>query len=364
MLWLRNTILALVLIAPVSLLSADAREQQVSNRSDGRGKTAATLSQSKPAEKLPSKLRLKDVPMVRQKGNFCVPASAAMIAGYHGIKTDQDQIAFLSSAASVGNQGTQPRDMLLAMEKLGFDGRARYWKSTAEFETEVLPVVRDALTNQGPVYISFAPGVFGDSGHGCVIVGYDDRESLLLFHNPWGNFFEKNYATVASEGRGILLIEAPQSAPIASQDFIQNIRRILPGFEGDILKAAQRLKQEEWPHRLVWCSRRDAREDQKFAVDTAREEGRKILTLSFRRNPAVLIPGSNRKGDTEKYYFVTRPPEGGAQFLVREITADGWSEPELVTLGSLTRAWPTRFESNDQQKYLWELPMIELHSVD
>ncbi len=313
---------------------------------------------------LPKRFELKKVPMVVQKGNFCVPASAAMIAGFHSIDTDQDQIAFLASAQSIGNQGTNPQDMLLAMQKLGFKGQSVYWKNADAFQQHVLPRIREALVRQGPIYVSFKPGVFGDSGHGCVIIGYHDRKEQLSFHNPWGSVFEKDYADVATQARGIVLIEAPAAAPIAGEAYVEKIRRMIPTFKLPITELPQILSKNNQPHKLVWCSRRDARDDKRFAVDTARDDGRKILDLAFHRNPAVLIPRSQRNGEVSAYLFVTRPPKGGGSFMVREITADGWSEPELATLGSLTRYWPTRIESPHTDKVIWELPMIELHPDD
>lgn len=312
---------------------------------------------------LPERFECDDVPMVRQKGNFCVPASATMIAGFHGIETDQDQIAFLSSAGSFNNQGTNPHDMLLAMQKLGFVGKALYWKTPEDFQKDALPAIRDALVNQGPIYVSFRPGVFGESGHGCVIIGYHDRKEELTFHNPWGSVFTKKYEDVAVQAHGVVLIEAPEPAPIADEAFVQKTRAILPKFDRPLLELPQALSRGNLKHQLVWCSRRDARDDERFAINTARDDGRKILSLAFRRNPAVLLP-HNKDGRTTKYLFVTRPPAGGARFMVREITEDGWSEPELATLGSLTRYWPTRIESNSDAGIIWELPMIELHPDD
>lgn len=342
--------------------STDAeRLRQAAQQPEQPPKEPQEKEPEKPA--LPNQFEWDDVPMVRQKGAFCVPASASMIAGFHGIDTDQDQIAFLSSAGSFNNQGTNPRDMFLAMKKLGFQGRARHWRKAEDFHKSVLPTIRRALVNHGPIYISFKSGVFGNSGHGCVIIGYDDRQEELIFHNPWGNVFEKKYEAVATQGHGVVQIFAPDPAPIADELFIQTVRNIIPEFDGNIAELPQLLERAGQEHELVWCSRRDARDDKRFAADTARDDGRMILDLAFHRNPAVLIPGNN-DGKIEKYLFVTRPPEGGARFLAREITADGWSEPELVTLGSLTRYWPTRIESGDAEKFIWELPMIELHPDD
>lgn len=310
---------------------------------------------------IPDEFELRKVPMVKQKGNYCVPASATMIAGFHGIETDQDQVAKLSSEASESNQGTYPSDMILAMQKLGFEGQALHWKEDT-FSKEALPQIRRALIESGPIYISFRPGVFGEMGHGCVIIGYNNRREELTFHNPWGTVFKKSYSEVATQGYGVVFIDPPKAAPIASETFIQQMEQTLPKFTGNFLAVIQRLIQNKQPHELVWCSRRDARDDRRFAKDTARRDGRTILELAFERNPAVLIPYSP-DGITEKYFFVTRPPEGGASFMVREITDTGWSQPELQTLGSLTREWTTLFESKDSTGGVWELPMIELQEA-
>ncbi len=348
----------------VSLRRTDGTEftitwQQLSQEDATRLKTeqAATATTTTNAP-LPESFELRDVPMVQQKGNYCVPASAAMIAGFHGLKTDQDEIAQLSSEASVSNQGTYPADMLLAMEKLGFTGQRRHWER-ADFTDQVLPEIRKALLNRGPIYLSFRSGVFGKMGHGCVIIGYNDRRQELTLHNPWGELMTRTYEEVARDAYGVVFIDPPQTAPIASDAFIESMKQQVPHFKGNILAVSQQLTAAQIPHELLWCSRRDAREDSRFAQDTARRDGRKILELAFERNPAVLIPYSP-KGETESYYFVTRPPEGGARFMVWEINQNGWKAPALKTLGSLTRNWATRFSIANSPDSVWELPMIEL----
>ena len=84
-----------------------------------------------------------------------------------------------------------------------------------------------------------------------------------------------------------------------------------------------------------------------------------MLKLAFRRNPAVIIPNSP-KGETKSFYLVSRPPNGGAQYKVQEITPQGWGPDKLMTLGSLTREWPTLIKNNSGDHVLWQLPLIEL----
>jgi len=340
-------------------LSADDREAVLALREKEEAAAAATKPPRRAQETPPRRLKLEEVEMVVQHGNFCVPASATMIAGIHGDETSQEEVARLSSEASISNEGTYPRDMLLAMNKLSFRGRQIFWAEREHFAPQVLPAIRRHLAETGPVYISFKPGVFGSMGHGCVIVGYDDRKERLLFYNPWGNEFDKGYLHVADEGIGIVLIFPPEEAPVADEAFVGSVRRALPVFPGGIEALHAKLSGSKLPFELVWCSRGDSRQDKRFAEDTARREGRKILELAFERNPAVIVPHSPA-GETGKYYFVTRPPAGGANFLVREITGHGWSEPELLPLGRLTREWTTRLDPGGDDGTIWELPLFEL----
>lgn len=339
------------------LLRSTADNEAAASSAASAGADAREGERSQP---LPDSFELKGVPMVKQKGNFCVPASASMIAGFHGLKTDQDEVARLSSAMSEGNQGTYPGDMLLAMQKLGFSGEIVNWQESADFQARLLPEIRRTLVKTGPIYISFRPGVFGTMGHGCVIVGYDDRREELQFYNPWGEVFTKDYDRVAIDGYGVAFIDPPEPAPVATANFIKQVKSALPVFNGDFLRLSARLAESGQANELIWCSRQDARDDERFARDTARDDGRKILELAFERNPAVLLPHSEGS-HIKKCYLVTRPPEGGARFQVYTIDANGWSEPELKTLGRLTRNWATQFTASDASVKVWELPMIELH---
>lgn len=166
-------------------LAKEDRERLRAAAAKGSSKTGTATDSRQETTALPDKFELKDVPKIVQKGNFCVPASAAMIAGFHGIETDQDEVAELSSEMSASNQGTYPSDMLLAMQKLGFNGESVSWESEEAFFDKALPAIRRALVETGPIYISFRPGVFGAMGHGCVITGYNDRRKEMLFYNPW-----------------------------------------------------------------------------------------------------------------------------------------------------------------------------------
>ncbi|MEO0509558.1 MAG: papain-like cysteine protease family protein [Verrucomicrobiota bacterium] len=340
-------------------LSTTDNEQLEAWQPQANNSEIADLETAKKIAELPKRFTVRNVPMVKQELNYCVPASAAMIASFHGLKTDQYEIARMSSGMSESNEGTYPRDMLFAMKKLGFDGQLIHWKQE-EFNSGPSQAIKRALVEKGPVYISFRPGVFGDSGHGCVIVGYDDGREEFSLHNPWGNKFKKSYLDLSYDGYGIAIIAPQEAGPLASDQFIEEIMSVVPKHEGDFLALYGRIEAAGQKAGWLWCSRADARNDEDFARDTARYEGRKILERSFKRNPAVLIPYSP-DGVTGKFLFVTRPAEGGARFMVHEISTNGWNDPSLWTIGSLTRYWTTAFSIEGNEEKIWELPMIELH---
>lgn len=316
---------------------------------------------STPPER-PRKLELEDVPMVVQKENYCVPASATMIAGFHGVETNQDQVAKLSSKGSETKQGTYPSDMLLAMNKLGFTGAPMHWKDDDEFLHQALPRIKETLFKTGPVYISFKPGAFGPMGHGCVIVGYDDRKEELLFYNPWGNEFAQSYQDVSDLGYGVVFISPPKAFPVATETLLATIRKACAQYPATLFEAVQQLDRSKINYELIWCNRHDERDNRKFADNTAKRDGRNILELAFERNPAVIIPYSP-KGQVEHYLLVTRPTGGGARFEVRSLGPSGWVGPELFTLGSLTREWPTLLTVPNQEEPIWELPLIEIKGI-
>ena len=98
-----------------------------------------------------SAFSLKNVPLITQAGSYCVPTSAAMIARYHGFRTTQKELAYLSSTASRRHKGTWASDMANAMESLGFLAETRVWNDFdtdtdfARFQREVLPFIRSSL---------------------------------------------------------------------------------------------------------------------------------------------------------------------------------------------------------------------------
>lgn len=318
----------------------------------------------KPPVQVPRKVRLRGVPMVVQHGNFCVPASAAMIAQYHGLRVDQYLIATLSSAGSIGNAGTYPADMALAMEKLGFQTQTENWhlqKGEKEaFERDILPIIREGIATQGPVYVSYRAGVFGDGGHGCVIIGYDDGKKQFDLHNPWGRKFRENYDDFLWKARGIVRVEPLKNLPAASAEFIDSVQGKITGLPASMEHLWVWLQASGLTTRFTYCSRKDERESRRFAEQTARREGRLILDLAFVRSSAVVLPQSDAQGALVGLFIVTEP-DSGARFTCRYFDGKDWHPPQLLNLGDLNKAWATQIlPSNNNGAPAWDLPMIEL----
>ena len=173
-----------------------------------------------------------------------------MIARYHGFRTTQKELAYLSSTASRRHKGTWASDMANAMESLGFLAETRVWNDFdtdtdfARFQREVLPFIRSSLKNDGPLYVSFKAGVYGSSGHGCVIVGYDDRgKGELRIHNPWGKREEYTYRDFSLKAREVVRFH--MQAP-ATGDAVALEQRVIKAFHRppvDLTDAMALLKQ-------------------------------------------------------------------------------------------------------------------------
>ncbi len=251
---------------------------------------------------------------------------------------------------------------MLAMEKLGFECDSRGWDSDniteEEFKQHVLPYIKESIAVDGPMYVSFNPGVFGDMGHGCVIIGYDDRKEELYFHNPWGNKFEKEYKDVAIEASGIVRIFAPKQVKSADAAFMANVISNITVFPESLEALESLLDAASIAYNTKMCNRRDETEDRRFAAQTAKKEGRKILDIALMRNPAIIIPRCDRKGKIEGYYYAIVSKETPSKFDVRELTQDGWQPEETLNLGNLLRNWTTLVQEKDIfQPDIWELPM-------
>ena len=336
--------------------------------------TAASLSAKKDSaepqeekteesDELPSNFKFRDLPEVVQEGSYCVPACGAWIAKFHDIKTDQQEIAKLSSQGSMDNSGTNPLDMARALENFGFRYRPIINQHTAGdvdgFIAKTLPLFKEALVREGPMYISFKPGMFGANGHGCVVIGYSDTRNEMYFYNPWGQEFSQPYREVEKYTRNVIAFTPPKAMKDEAVDYAvltKALRQAIPNNAHDIMRLEAALHICGVSCKFVECNRRDLMDDEKKTERLALRESQKFIDLAMERVPAILIPQTDDEGIT-CYLFARKSPESKNKLLVQRINSQGWGDPELSSSKQLIRSWTTPVDANG--KTLWMLPMFE-----
>ena len=315
-------------------------------------------------EELPVNFKFDHLPSVVQEGSYCVPACGEWIAKFHGIETDQWEIAKLSSQGSMDNAGTNPLDMAHVMENFGFSYRLINDRHTdgdvEDFVAKTLPLLKEALVREGPMYISFMPGIFGSSGHGCVVIGYSDTRNEMYFYNPWGTEYSAPYREVEKYTRTVIAFTPPKALGDASVDctaLIKGLKQALPNHKTDVVKLQVALSITGVSFKYIECNRRDLMDDAKKTERLARRESQKFIDLAIERAPAILIPQTDDKGVTD-YLFIRKSPESKKKLLVQRIDAKGWGEPELTDSKGLVRYWTTPVAVKPGQTQ-WMLPLFE-----
>lgn len=313
----------------------------------------------------PAELTLKRVPLVKQVGHYCVPASAEMIAVYHKIRVNQTQIARFSSNDSKNHQGTYPEDMANAMENLGFVYEIKQWTWEPrkqrepipdQVRNEILPFIYKAIANCGPLYTSFKPGVFGDRGHGCVLIGYDQKKELLRFHNPWGNAFTKTFAEFAAEACEVVAFQMPPQIAGDGRAQAETIAKAVPILPAGLgpMQFVELLKKKNIPAHIQLSARRDQQQQRGSTQSWGVSQGFRIINSALRTNLVVLMPSSDPQGAVKEWILLYRDPEGDrTQLFVRRSAASGWQKEQDAWPSELTSDWAVLIGSGR-----WDLPLI------
>lgn len=308
---------------------------------------------------------LKKVPLVTQTGLYCVPASAEMIATYHKVRVNQAQIARFSSNDSKNNKGTYTEDMANAMENLGFLFEIKRWQWTprnrrealpAEVRTEIFPFIFAAITQCGPLYTSFKPGVFGDMGHGCVLIGYDQKKELFYFHNPWGNKFTKTFTEFAQEAGDVVAFQKPPALTGDGRALADKLAAALPAISAGMspAQAVTALKEHNLPASLQLCGRRDQQDQRGSTASWGVSQDNRIINAALRTNLVVLMPAANEKGDIEEWVMLYHDPDpDNPQLLARRSQRTGWKKESPVWISELTSRWAALIGTKH-----WDLPLI------
>lgn len=328
-----------------------------------KAERSSAAQEKEPAQpnELPSSFKLRGLPEVVQEGSYCVPACATVIVKFHGIETDQWEIAKLSSQNSMDNSGTYPKDMARALENFGFRFHWIDYKHASgdldDFMKKTLPQFKEALVHGGPMYISIQE-IFGGN-HGCVVIGYNDKRKKMYFYNPWGEEFPMSYKEVEQYTRRAIAFTPPTLLGDEIADctsLIETLKQILPNNAQNVLECRKTLEASSASFEFVECNRKDAMNDARLTERLARRESRKFIDLALERVPAILIPQTDDEGVTE-YIFIRKSPESKEKLLVQRIGSRGWGAPELSNSELLTRYWTTPVDVKGERQ--WLLPLFE-----
>lgn len=311
----------------------------------------------------PPRFELKNVPLVKQDGSYCVPASAAMIANFHNLRITQAQLANLSSDASRQHKGTWSGDMANAMEMLGFLSETRLWadldtdKDFARFERDVLPFIRASLQQDGPLYVSFKPGVYGTSGHGCVIVGYNDRgKGELSIHNPWGKRETYDYRDFSRKAQEVVRFRWQSPAAGDSAALEKSVMDALHRMPVDLTDAMNLLRAAGLKPALRLHGRRDRRDD-RFEIERwSLAQGFRVIKSTLAHHPLCLIPVG--RDDRIIGWYLLRNDADNPAPLVRPRGVKGWSEAARLPADTVFKTWSTSV--NIPGELNWDMPLIEL----
>ncbi|MEW6747864.1 MAG: cysteine peptidase family C39 domain-containing protein [Planctomycetota bacterium] len=155
---------------------------------------------------------LDTVPFVRQESGGCGQAALASVLAYHGLQRDPSELArdtYLSAAS-----GTLPFDLAYEAQRRGF--------ATREMRGVRLAALLLWLDAGLPVITLRAAGPpLARQHHYDVLVGYDDRDGILVLHDGERPFTMLTYASFLSHWTGwalaVLSEENVSKARLAEQ---------------------------------------------------------------------------------------------------------------------------------------------------
>ena len=141
----------------------------------------ADYAHTAPPDSIPHKLSsnhlINDVPFVRQKPYLCGPASAEMILKHLGISDiDQKQIA---SCDSDNLRGTHWLKLVAYLNKNGME-RGFYARLVVGNPEHL----KRLLTAGTPIMVRQWKNSNKKSRHYRVVVGFDDRKQVFIYHDP------------------------------------------------------------------------------------------------------------------------------------------------------------------------------------
>lgn len=149
------------------------------------GSTQGAIS----ARNLPSPIISKstvqlDVPHIRQKPDYCVPSSTAMVLKYYGQNHSQSDLkARAENYKPASRQNwtfTYWDDMNHALRQMGYRWSIKNYPKTNQGFSRGLRDIKASLRQGRPVLIEVHQG----PGHTFVIMGFDDTKQQVYIRDP------------------------------------------------------------------------------------------------------------------------------------------------------------------------------------
>lgn len=142
----------------------------------------ATLSPGKVAEGRGERAVIAGVPFVRQKADYCGPASLAMVLNYWGMAVSQEEIA--EDIYSPELRGTLSAGMASYAAKRGFG---------VEVHNGNLQDLKDKIAAGFPLIVSHREKEGDERVHYLVVFGFDDGRRAFYLHSDGQRNLKMNY---------------------------------------------------------------------------------------------------------------------------------------------------------------------------
>lgn len=298
----------------------------------------------------------------KQVDQFSVPACAQVLLEYHyGFA--------LSSGAAITlvtdrrqNITAAPDDVAQAMNRLGFQATTTLWDIGGTdfeiFERDYLPQIKEALFRDGPVYVTFRPGVIDDEAQGALIVSYDDERQRFRVYIPARGVGPFSYHDLSIATTGMIAFQPVQLEPLGIESVDQLIQEI-EQYENPWELSAMRFAKH-FSTQSINCAPWGTNADEERMKQAAQEDGEAMINTLLRANQAVVIP--EYQGDLPRGLFMITLPadQPEKKWMVWHLSSEGWVHGEEMSPRDVLRRWAGPVATTDDGDPLWGLRALLL----
>jgi len=135
-------------------------------------------------------VRLRRIPFVQQKPDFCGEACLSMWLKSRGLDVDQDEVFGLTGLDPALGRGAWARDLRVAVERLGLDASEAWTevpaRDSAAMDAAFAALHADLRLGIPSIICTRFDGSPGAPEHFRLITGYDAHTDEVIFHDPAG----------------------------------------------------------------------------------------------------------------------------------------------------------------------------------